>query len=396
MRLRLGLITPSSNTEVEPITAAMFRDLGPGDSVHFTRVKVTRIGLGADEVAQFDHQPMLAAARLLADSEVDLIAWCGTSGSWIGLDSDRELCRRIEAENGIPATTATLAIVDALRAYGATHYGLAVPYVGEVAERIVASYRKEGLVCAAERHLGITVNSDFARVPQVEIEALVRDASESSQAVAVVCTNLPAAPIVEGLEAELGVPVIDSIAATVWKAIDRQTPDRRLTGWGDLVLAGSVRARVQPLLENLLKVTGASRTTLRLDLPERNLHVDRVAGEAFAAGVKSIRSDSSLDQWAMPTVKWIAEHRRPLIQDDFATNSPAVSPALVAVYGVQAQMLGPVLRTGGMVGWISVHQVGRPRRWSEAERQLLIAACASVEEILDFVEPIAGGPSRDA
>jgi maleate isomerase len=395
MRLRLGLIIPSSNTAIEPITAAMFRALGANDTVHFARVKVTRIGLGADELAQFDHLPMLAAARLLADSEVDAIAWCGTSGSWIGLESDRELCRQIESETGIPATTASLAIVDALHAYGTTAFGLAVPYVGEVAERIVDTYREDGLECAAERHLGITVNADFARLTRTEIEVLVRGASAGSQAVAIVCTNLPAAPMVEELEAALGIPVIDSIAATVWKVIDRQAPDSRLAGWGDLVSNGSVRARVQPVIEGLLEATGASRTTLRLDLPSRNLHVDRVAAEACAPGVKSIRSDGSLDQWAMPTVKWIAEHRRLLVQDDFATHGPPVSPALVAVYGVQAQMLGPVLREGRMVGWLSVHQVGRTRLWSDVEKQRLSEACASIEEVLDVVQPQEAMPARD-
>ena len=396
MAVRLGVITPSSNTVVEPVTSAMFRDLGPDDTVHFTRVKVTRIGLQADELAQFDLEPMIAAARLLADSDVDVIAWCGTSGSWIGADADRELCGQIEAATGIPATTSTLGILDALHAYGVRRFGLAVPYLGEVAARIAARYGMEGLDCAVERHLGITVNADFARVSQPDIAALIRSASAGAEAVAVVCTNLASAQMVDEIEAALGVPVVDSIAATVWKVMDLQAPDRRLPGWGDLMLTGSVRARVQPLLQRLLEATGSSRTTLRLDLDERNLNVDKVVGEACAPGVKSIRADASLDQWAMPTVKWIDAHRTPLVQQQFGADGPAVSPALIKVYGVQAQMLGPVVRAGRMVGWVSVHQVGRARQWAEAEIRLLSETCTSVKKILDVVQPSPGESARDA
>jgi len=50
------------------------------------------------------------------------------------------------------------------------------------------------------------------------------------------------------------------------------------------------------ILHDLLKTTTASRTTLRLYLPERDLYVDRVAAEAVAAGVRSIGEDSSINQ----------------------------------------------------------------------------------------------------
>ena len=391
------MITPSSNTCLEPITVAMLRGFDPDVHAHFTRVRVTRIALEEGDLAQFGREPMLAAARLLADSEVDVIAWNGTSGSWIGLDSDRSLCREIEEETGIPATTSTLAITEALHGYGAEPFGLAVPYLGEVAERIVATYRADGLECANERHLGISANADFGRLTDAEIENLVSSAAPGSQAVAIVCTNVGAAPLVEGLERALGIPIIDSVAATVWKTVDMVAPGRYLPGWGDLLQTGSLRIRLQPLVERLLEDTQASRTTLRVDLPERRLHVDRVVAEAVRPGIKSIRRDSSLDQLAMPTVKWIDEHRQLLVQNDFASHGPAVSPELVRVYGVEAQMLGPLIRRGRLAGWISVHQVGRRRVWSSSDQEVLQAACRAAEAILEAHSPAVAGPvSTDA
>jgi len=387
MELRLGFITPSSNTWVEPLSTAMVAGLGGGVTAHFTRLKVTSIGLAAEQLAQFEAEPMVAAARLLADCEVQAIAWNGTSGSWIGLDADRATCRAIEEATGVPATTATLAIVEALHAYGVRSYGLAVPYLADVAARIVDTYRAEGLECSTERHLGIARNADFGRVGEAGIESLLRSAAPGAEAIAVVCTNLAAAPLVEKLERSLGIPIVDSITATVWKALELAAPGLILPGWGDLALTGAIRSRVQPLLEQLLAATGASRATFRVDLPERGLQVDRVAGEAVLPGVPSIRLDGSLDQWAMPTVKWLSQHRRLLVQDDFSSGDPPVSPELIRVYGVQAQMLGPVTREGRMIGWISVHQVGRERSWSERDRELLRDACAAVKAMLDARSP---------
>ncbi len=52
-RIFLGMLTPSSNTVLEPVTAAMLGDL-PEVSAHVSRFKVTEIALTADALAQFD------------------------------------------------------------------------------------------------------------------------------------------------------------------------------------------------------------------------------------------------------------------------------------------------------------------------------------------------------
>ena len=52
-RTLLGMLTPSSNTALEPITSAMVAGL-PNVSAHFSRFKVTEIALSSDALAQFD------------------------------------------------------------------------------------------------------------------------------------------------------------------------------------------------------------------------------------------------------------------------------------------------------------------------------------------------------
>lgn len=71
-RILLGMLTPSSNTVLEPLTSAMVAGLA-AVSVHYSRFPVTEIALSESALGQFDDAPLLAAAALLADAHVDII-----------------------------------------------------------------------------------------------------------------------------------------------------------------------------------------------------------------------------------------------------------------------------------------------------------------------------------
>ncbi len=229
------MLTPSSNTVLEPCVSAMLADLAPGTTAHFERFPVTEISLDDDALGQFDMMPMLAAARQLQDARVDAIAWNGTSGGWLGLDADRALCAAITEQAGVPATTATLALVEAFRTRDITRFALVTPYLDAVQTRIVATLEGEGLTCAAERHLGRKDNFAFAEVTAEEIAEMCRSAAaEAPQAIAIYCTNLRGAPLVEALENELGMPVYDSVSVTVWQALRLRDVSVSGSGWGSL------------------------------------------------------------------------------------------------------------------------------------------------------------------
>jgi maleate isomerase len=234
-RVLLGMLTPSSNTALEPLTAAMLAGL-PEVSAHFARFRVTEISLGAQALGQFDERPILEAAGQLADARVDVIVWNGTSSGWLGFDADRSLCERIRAETGIPACTAVLALNDAMAAGGRRRLALVTPYLQDVQQRIVANYRAAGYACVAERHLGLHVNHSFAAVEPDSIRALVREVAQAApECITTFCTNLRAAQLVEDLEGELGIPVYDTVATALWGALRLCGVDtRRVTGWGRL------------------------------------------------------------------------------------------------------------------------------------------------------------------
>jgi maleate isomerase len=234
-QIRIGMLTPSSNRVLEPALAVLAADV-PGLGIHVSRFRVTEISLSPTGLDQFALAPMVAAAGLLADAEVDAIAWNGTSASWLGIPRDEALCRRITAETGIPATSATLAFGEALRALGSRRIGLVTPYTGDVQERIRTVWDGAGLACTAERHLGLSHNVAFADVAEETVSGLVREvAAEGCDAAAIVCTNLRGTAVAPALERELGIPVLDSIAVTLWGALRLLSVDTSpLARWGRL------------------------------------------------------------------------------------------------------------------------------------------------------------------
>ena len=233
------MLTPSSNTTLEPVTTAMLAGL-PEVSAHFSRFKVTEIALTGQALAQFDLSGILAAAELLSHARCDVIGWSGTSSSWLGFDSDRRLCEVIERQTGARACTSVLALEEIFALTGVRRFALVTPYRDDVQAAIVANYAAAGLECVAERHLGLQDNFSFAEVGGEQLRSLVHEVvegpgGERAEAVVILCTNLRGAPLVAAMELELGLPVYDSIAAVVWKALRLAGVDtRRVAGWGRL------------------------------------------------------------------------------------------------------------------------------------------------------------------
>jgi len=238
-RTLLGMLTPSSNTTLEPVTTAMLAEV-PEASAHFGRFKVTEIALSGNALAQFDLSGPLAAAELLSHARCQVIAWSGTAAGWRGFETDQALCDAIERATGARACTSVLALNEILELTGVRRLGLVTPYRDDVQSAIVANYARAGIDCVAERHLGLQDNFSFSDVSAEQLRGMVADVMSGPpetrpQAVTILCTNLRGAPLVAALEDEFDVPIYDSIATVVWKSLRLAGVDtRRITRWGRL------------------------------------------------------------------------------------------------------------------------------------------------------------------
>lgn len=235
-RRLVGMLTPSSNTVLEPYTGAILQPLLPEVSAHFQRFTVTEISLGDKSLSQFDLEPILEAARLLNDARMNVIAWNGTSSSWLGFDADRRLCASISETTGVQATSSVLALNEVLERTKVKRLGLVTPYLEDIQEKIIANYQAAGYEIVGERHLNDQGNFSFSEYDEATLADMVRDVARSKpEAITLLCTNLRGAGIVAELEKELGIPIYDSVSVTVWKTLQMIGVNPALiTGWGQL------------------------------------------------------------------------------------------------------------------------------------------------------------------
>jgi GAF domain-containing protein len=140
-------------------------------------------------------------------------------------------------------------------------------------------------------------------------------------------------------------------------------------------------AGIEPILEELLARTGASRVTLRQDLPGD--YAFPVTHEALAPGAGSLRDERTVDLRTQPVVRRLAQGEQ-VVQEDSRTafDDPAYQRMLEAYGGLAAQIVTPVLVDGVLAAIVSLHQLGEPRSWTTEEAELCVAAAERIRALL--------------
>lgn len=234
-RGRIGLITLATDTGVLPEYARLM----PKD----VAVYPAPIVLPGGDVTAAALAEMLAddrlerAAALLAWAEVDVVVFACTTGSLVhGIGWDRELVARIERACGRPATTTATAVLDALRAVGATSLGVATPYLDELCMIERRFLEESGFVVAEIAGLGCATDREIGRLgPDDAVALAARVDSPRGDAIFISCTNFHCVPAIAALERQHGKPVITSNLAGAWAALRRIGIDDAIPGHGRLL-----------------------------------------------------------------------------------------------------------------------------------------------------------------
>lgn len=231
---RIGMLTPSSNTVLEPYTARLFMPYVDTVTVHFSRFRLTDISLSEASIKQFDHDVILEAALRLAEAKVDCIVWNGTSAAWLGMEQDQALCTRITEETGIPVTSTMEAFAQAIDRLQAKRLALVTPYTSEIQNAIIQRYEDQGFEIVHDTHLDDPGNFSFANYSVDEIKGHTMKAAESRpDVILIVCTNFRGASVAAEVETHMDVPVLDSVAVTAWHSLQQVGVDPgEIAGWG--------------------------------------------------------------------------------------------------------------------------------------------------------------------
>lgn len=218
-RAKLGLIVPPTNT----VNEAEWSQLMPvGVTFHTHRMPLHPGANTAEGRAELLHD-LSGVIGLLKQARVDVVAYACTAGSM--MNPVNGLPDEIAARNGIAAVTTSAAIVAALKALHVRRLSVATPYHAALNDHETHFLEENGF--AVERLIGLGIGaggpSEYPLIAQTSLEKVQETARAcfvpGSEALLITCTDFPTLPLIRGLEAEFGVPVVTSNQATLWASL---------------------------------------------------------------------------------------------------------------------------------------------------------------------------------
>lgn len=210
----IGTIVPSSNRTVERALAAIMPAFPEVDSC-VARIPYWGHGLGQPSDG-YEETSYREAARLLGHAGAEVVCWNGSKGAALGLATDAALAALMAEAAGCSGTTTVLGTAALLARLGTRR--IAVVAQG-TAEEAAAHGRGFPVETTATRGLNIRDNRDAGAVQTQRLADAVREVATAADAVLIWSTNLPGYLVAASLEAELGLPVIDSASVGVWACL---------------------------------------------------------------------------------------------------------------------------------------------------------------------------------
>ncbi|MFT8246693.1 hypothetical protein [Roseomonas sp. BN140053] len=229
----VGLIVPPAAGEVPPEPPAMYP----------SGLRFVATGLALPHLTPEGYAAVIGgvegAARRLAAQGAAAVALMGTSLSFFrGAAFNAELTRRIVAATGLPATTMSTAVVQALRVLGARRLAIGTAYSDTVNRQLAGFLEESGFETAGIVSLGL---EDVAAIHAVTPDRLLRlgeDAAAAvpgAEALLISCGGLRTLELTPVLEARLGLPVVSSATAGAWAAARLVGHSGRVAGFGRLL-----------------------------------------------------------------------------------------------------------------------------------------------------------------
>lgn len=174
-------------------------------------------------------------ARLGA-ARPDSMMWACTSGSFVfGRDGARRQADEVATASGVPASSTSIAFVDALQHLGIQRVAVAASYPQDVAAHFVDFLSDGGVDVVAMGSHGIITAAEVGLLEQAQVLAMVRAADHpDAEAVLVPDTAMHTMGFVDQLEAAVGKPVLTANQVTVWKGLQLIGPVPHLPGLGRL------------------------------------------------------------------------------------------------------------------------------------------------------------------
>jgi maleate cis-trans isomerase len=230
-RCRIGLVTPPDNLLIEP----ELKELAPdGVSVYSTRLREIDLDTMPEEAE-------IEAANY-GEMGANVVAYaCNISSFHEGPGSDEEIVAQLSEASGLPATTASTAMVRALAELDVERIGVVTPYNEEENDLLQRFLVGNGFELSSMSGLGLTSTSveDVKQLSQQTASDTYRRVVEQDdpedEAVLITATNLASVGTIREMEADVGKPVVSANTALLWHALELAGVEPSISEAGTLI-----------------------------------------------------------------------------------------------------------------------------------------------------------------
>jgi maleate isomerase len=239
-RIKFGVVTPASNTTVQPEFDSM-RPRAVSNQV--TRVVIPDTPVGSEQ----DFATMMGTVRSSIEAAVDTVMGCSPGAIvmgmaaetfWEGVLDARALHTHLEERAGIKVVLGTQSCLAAIQRYGGIRrISLITPYMPSGDAQVRRTFTDSGYEVV--NLLGLKCNSPLlmAHESPQRLRRAVREVDDSSvELIMQVGTNLAFANVAAEAERWLDKPVLSVNVCTYWHALRTSGVDDKVDGFGSLLM----------------------------------------------------------------------------------------------------------------------------------------------------------------
>jgi maleate isomerase len=245
-RVRVGLVVPSSNVTVETeLPAILGRHAEASFSFHASRMRMAKVSPA--QLAAMNAQRERCVMEL-GDADPDVILYACLVALMAAGPGEHQRVEALVAEqlatggSEAKVRSSAGALVEGVRALGASRIALVTPYMRPLAEQVVAYLEAEGLEVADWRALEVEDNREVGCIPGDRVMAAARslDLAGVDALVISACVQMPSLDLVEAAEQELGLPVLSAATAGAYSVLRAAGLPVAIPGAGSLLRADAV------------------------------------------------------------------------------------------------------------------------------------------------------------
>jgi maleate isomerase len=239
-RLKFGVITPATNTIVQPEYDAM-RPRGVTNQM--ARVVIPDSPVGTDT----EFAAMMNQVRGSIEAALDAVMTCSPGGVVLGMSAEtfwegvldaNAVQAHLESRAGVKVILGMQACLAAIQRYGGIRrISIITPYMPSGDAQVRRSFTDNGFEVV--NLLGLKCNSPLlmAHEPPERLRRAVREVDDSSvELILQVGTNLAFAGVAAEAERWLGKPVLAVNTCTYWHALRSCGIEDKLEGFGSLLI----------------------------------------------------------------------------------------------------------------------------------------------------------------